>query len=158
PDDGPELAPPPPARERTGAGARRAGASPVAAPPPSPPPSSSWPARVRAGEFRAVVAEAERRGLDGGLRAEPPASLMALADAAGYAGDAALARRALTAARGRFPGTSPANRAAFLLGRMAEDQEGDPRRALDWYRVYLRDASDDSFRAEALGRQMSVTL
>jgi hypothetical protein len=41
---------------------------------------------------------------------------------------------------------------------MAEDQEGDLRRALEWYRVYLRDATDDSFRAEALGRQMSVTL
>src|SRR6185369_16898566 len=59
-------------------------------------PPAPWPARVRAGEFRDVIAEAERRGIDGVLREESAPNLMALADAARYAGSSPLARRALT--------------------------------------------------------------
>src|SRR6185369_13552408 len=152
----PELGPPgiePPALApaRPAPAARRAAAPARAA-------SVSWSARVRAGEFRDVIDEAEKRGLDAVLRGESQANLMALADAARYAGSSSLARRTLGEVRQRFPGTAPAHRAAFLLGRMAEDQDGNLATALDWYGIYLHDAIDDSLRAEAMGRQMSVTL
>ena len=78
-----------------------------------------------AGEFRGVIREARRRGIDEVMRRESPANLMALADAARYAGGSRLATRALTQVRGRFPDSSPAHRAAFLLGRLAEDKDGD---------------------------------
>jgi hypothetical protein len=118
----------------------------------------SWPARVLAGEFHSVIDEAERRGVAEVLRRESAGNVMALADAARYAGAAPLATRALLEVRARFPRSAPARRAAFLLGRMAEDQDGDLRKALEWYRTYLADARDDGFRAEALGRQMTATL
>jgi hypothetical protein len=121
-----------------------------------------WPARVLAGEFRGVIREARRRGIDDVLRRESAVNLMALADAARYAGGARLAARALTQVRGRFPDSSSAHRAAFLLGRLAEDRDDDLAKALDWYRIYLADSDSDpgsdAFRAEALGRQMTATL
>jgi hypothetical protein len=124
--------------------------------------SDSWPARVLAGDFRGVINDATHRGVDEVLRRESAGNLMALADAARYAGGSRLAARALTQVRSRFPDSSPAHRAAFLLGRMSEDQDKDLDQALDWYRIYLMDAGaqprGDAFRAEALGRQMSATL
>ncbi|MEP6652715.1 MAG: FecR domain-containing protein [Myxococcales bacterium] len=118
----------------------------------------SWPARVLAGEFRTVIREAERRGVDRVLRAEPADNLMALADAARYTASFPLARKALLNVRSRFPHTPPAYRAAFLLGRLAEDQAGNLAQASEWYDTYLTDAPDDAFRAEAMGRQMTATL
>jgi hypothetical protein len=124
--------------------------------------AEAWPARVLAGDFRSVVDEAERRGVDDVLGHESDRNLMALADAARYAGSAPLAVRALTQVRARFADSSSAHRAAFLLGRMAEDQDHDLGKALDWYRIFLADADGDAradaFRAEALGRQMTATL
>jgi hypothetical protein len=109
-----------------------------------------------------VIREARRRGIEDVLRRESAGNLMALGDAARYAGSARLAARALTQVRGRFPDSPPAHRAAFLLGRLAEDHDGDLAKALDWYRIYLADADGDpgadAFRAEALGRQMTATL
>ncbi|MES1208878.1 MAG: FecR domain-containing protein [Pseudomonadota bacterium] len=131
---------------------------------PGPPPATgarhgeSWPARVLAGEFRAVTDEAERRGIDEVLRGESAANIMALADAARYAGASPLAQKALLKLRARFPRTAPAHKAAFLLGRIAEDQHGNLAKALDWYDTYLADAPDDAFRAEAMGRRMTATL
>jgi hypothetical protein len=118
----------------------------------------SWPARVLAGEFRTVIREAQRRGVDRVLNAEPAENVMALADAARYTAAFPLARKALLKVRGRFPHTPPAYRAAFLLGRLAEDQAGNLARASQWYDTYLADAPDDAFRAEAMGRQMTATL
>jgi hypothetical protein len=117
-----------------------------------------WPTRVLAGEFRSVIDDAERRGLAQVLAGESEPNVMALADAARYAGSPDLAKRSLLRVRARFPGSPSARRAAFLLGRMAEDQDANLKKALDWYAVYLADAPSDSFRAEALGRQMTATL
>jgi hypothetical protein len=136
--------------------------APTRAPAPTVRRAEAWPARVLAGEFRSVVDEAGRRGVDDVLRHESDRNLMALADAARYAGAAPLAERALMQVRARFPESSSAHRAAFLLGRMAEDQDRDLGKALDWYRIFLADAGGDpradAFRAEALGRQMTATL
>ena len=105
-----------------------------------------------------MIDEARRRGIEDVLRNDSAASLMALADAARYAGASSLAERSLLKVRARFPRSGPAHRAAFLLGRMAEDQEGNLGDALRWYETYLTDVPDDGFRAEAMGRRMTATL
>jgi hypothetical protein len=139
---------------RRAAGARAAHAAPAPAGR-----GESWPAAVAAGEFASVIDEAERRGIADVLAHESAGNVMALADAARYVGQPALARRSLLRLRARFAGSPSAHRAAFLLGRLEEDQTGDVRRALEWYTVYLSDAApDDVYRGEALGRQMAATL
>jgi hypothetical protein len=133
-------------------------------PAPSPPAArperrgESWSERVLAGDFPAVLREARHRGIDEVLRREDAADLMALAEAARYSRVTPLARRTLGVVRARFPGSGQADKAAFLLGRMAEDGEGDLAAALAWYRRYLDEAPAGAFRDEALGRQMTATL
>jgi TolA-binding protein len=117
-----------------------------------------WTARVLAGEFRTVIDDAERRGIEGVLASDSATNIMALADAARFAGAFPLAQKALLKIRGRFPRTASAHKAAFLLGRIAEDQHGNLGRALEWYETYLADAPDNAFRAEAMGRRMSASL
>ena len=118
----------------------------------------SWSERVLAGDFPAVLRDARRRGLEEVLRQEDAADLMALAEAARYEGVTPLARRTLGVVRSRFPGSGQAHKAAFLLGRMAEDGDGDLAGALAWYGRYLDDAPRGAFRDEALGRKMTATL
>jgi hypothetical protein len=113
---------------------------------------------VLAGDFHSVLGEARRRGLDDVLGRDTGPNVMALAEAARYAGVQPLARDAYLAVRRRFPDTLQAHKAAFQLGRMAEDNDGDLARALEWYGVYLADAPSGAYRAEALGRKMTATL
>jgi hypothetical protein len=112
-----------------------------------------WGARVVAGEGRAVLADAEALGLDATLNRASGPDLAALADAARYAGRAALAMQALEELRRRFPGTPQAQAAAFLLGREADDR-GDTRAGLSWYRRYRAEAPSGPYASEALGREM----
>jgi ferric-dicitrate binding protein FerR (iron transport regulator) len=118
----------------------------------------SWSTRLLAGDFAGVLGEAQRRGVEGVLRHDGPADVMALAEAARYSRERSLARRALLAVRARFPRSAQAQKAAFLLGRMAEDEDGELGRALEWYGRYLAGAPDGPYRDEALGRQMTATL
>jgi hypothetical protein len=120
--------------------------------------SESWSERVLAGEFRTVLREARHRRIDEVLRRDGPADLMALAEAARYSSEATLARRALEAVRRRFPESGQAHKAAFLLGRMAEDGDDDLPGALAWYGRYLTEAPNGGFQDEALGRKMTATL
>jgi ferric-dicitrate binding protein FerR (iron transport regulator) len=132
---------------------------PAAAPRPEP---MSWGKRVAAGDFTGVLAEADQYGLEAcatGCRIE---ALVALADAARYLGKDDLARRMLLAQRQRFPGSSAARAAAFLLARLADAATpGDPggraaltRAAISWYDRYLNESPDGAYAAEALGRKM----
>lgn len=115
----------------------------------------NWPARVAAGDASAVVADAESVGLDATMRQADAGDLTALADAARYAGRPELAERAFSATRRRFPGSSRAHTAAFLLGRMADDR-GEEYGGLRWYRAYLAEAPTGPYAAEALGREMLI--
>jgi TolA-binding protein len=120
---------------------------------PAPP---AWAARVRAGEFAAVVADAEARGLDEVLARAGADDLTALADAARYARQAPTARRALLALRRRFAGAPAAEDAAFHLGRLAE-AAGQPREALSWYARYLDETPRGPYAADALSRRARAT-
>ncbi|MEA2697008.1 MAG: transrane sensor [Myxococcales bacterium] len=117
---------------------------------------ATWRQRVASGDFRSVLDEAEEQGTAQCLRSLPEDRLASLADAARYAGRSALARDVLLAQRSRFAGSSLARRAAFLLGRLAEESGETPRAALDWYETYLAEAPQGSYAGEALGRKMLV--
>ncbi len=112
-----------------------------------------WSERVSAGDAKGVVAEAVAHGLDAAVTDADAAELVALADAARYAGRTYLAERVLRAQRERFPGTSAAGAAAFFLGRLADDR-GAAADGLDWYRRYLTEEPEGPYAAEALGREM----
>jgi len=112
---------------------------------------------LAAGELDRVLADAERRGVGTVLAQAPEAELAALADAARYRRRGELARRALLAERARFPRSSRARDAAFLLGRIEEDRSGGGPRALEWYDRYLEEAPTGAFASEALGRKMTAT-
>jgi hypothetical protein len=121
---------------------------------PAPGDSDSWSKRVAAGNFAGVLQEAKQRGLDAVLTQASLADLVALADAARYTADTQVARRALLAQRSRFAASSQARAAAFLIGRIAEDQQRDSSAALGWYDTYLKEAPRGAFSAEALGRKL----
>lgn len=113
----------------------------------------TWATRVSSGDAAGVVGEAVAHGIDAvAVEADGPA-LVALADAARYAGRTYLAERVLRAQRARFPGTPAAGAAAFFLGRLADDR-GAAEEALGWYRRYLSEEPQGPYAAEALGRQM----
>jgi hypothetical protein len=119
-------------------------------------PKPSWTQRVAAGDFRGVLAEADQRGLESTLGQSALADLVALADAARYAGRSDVAHRALTAQRERFAGSNAARTAAFLLGRLADTREGQPAAAIGWYDRYLAETPGGEFASEALGRKLVV--
>jgi ferric-dicitrate binding protein FerR (iron transport regulator) len=113
----------------------------------------SWARRVAGGESATVLAEARGHVFDDVIGDVDASALVALADAARYTGEPALAERALTELRRRFASTAEAHTAAFQLGRLADDA-GDPRGALAWYRSYAREAPRGPYAAEAFGREM----
>ena len=112
-----------------------------------------WSERVSTGDAKGVVAEAVAHGIDAAVTDADAAQLVALADAARYAGRTYLAERVLRAQRTRFPGTAAAGAAAFFLGRLADDR-GAAADGLDWYRRYLSEEPEGPYAAEALGREM----
>jgi ferric-dicitrate binding protein FerR (iron transport regulator) len=114
-------------------------------------PKPSWRKLVAAGDFDAVLAEAQENGIDAVLGRSALQDLVALADAARYRGRSDVARRALLAQRERFPSSKDARTAAFLLGRLAE---AEPESAINWYDRYLGEAPNGEFASEALGRKL----
>jgi TolA-binding protein len=115
----------------------------------------SWLELARRGQFEAIVSAAKARGLDACFHSSPAADLRALADAARYAGDAALAEKSLEALRARFAGTSNGRAAAFLLGRTHEST-GDLAGADRWYRVYLSESPGAELAPDALAGRIRV--
>jgi hypothetical protein len=114
----------------------------------------SWTDSVAAGDYAAVLLDAERRGVSAVLGEGSLSELVALADAARLSGRNDLARRALLSQRARFPRAGAAKDAAFFLGRIADDHELSPASAIPWYDTYLSEAPHGHFAAEAFGRKM----
>jgi TolA-binding protein len=114
-----------------------------------------WSKLVAAGDFSRVVREAEA---DPGraISSRPLADLRALGDAARYEGNAGLAERAYLGVRERFPSSGEARAAAFLLGRVAEEQQHVSSDAIRWYDAYMQEAAGGPLAGDALGRKMSL--
>ncbi|HEY1691828.1 MAG TPA: FecR domain-containing protein [Polyangiaceae bacterium] len=119
-------------------------------------PSSSWSRLVTAGQYARVVHEADAEGVPHALATRSLADLRALGDAARYAGNPALARRAYAMLRGRFPSSGDARTAAFLIGRIAEEQDHSGAEASRWYDAYLSEAPGGAYAGDALGRKMVI--
>ena len=115
-----------------------------------------WPAQLAEGRASEVVEEARRLGIAQVLSTRSNEDLSALADAARFERQSALAREALLAQRKRFPGSPRAVEASFLLGRLEDESTGGPERALGWYDRYLAEAPRGAYVSATLGRKMMV--
>lgn len=116
----------------------------------------SWPKLVAAGDYARVLRDADAEGIGRATRTRPVADLRALGDAARYAGRPDVAKRAYAAIRTRFPASGEAHTAAFLIGRVEEEQEHATGDALRWYDTYLAEAPGGAFAGDALGRKMVI--
>ena len=151
----PGLAPPAPAPAPAGGPARTR--RPLHASPAQPAsPDLAWgPARAE-GDWNRILDLATQRGLDRTLAERSSEDLALLADAAYYLRRDDIAERALLAQRQRFPGSTRAKDAAFLLGRIVEAKVGGASAALDWYDRHLEEAPNGAYASEALGRKLTV--
>jgi hypothetical protein len=120
---------------------------------PSAPRESSWSELLARGDYAGILQAAKRRGVNEVLASGSMSDLRALADAARFQGEGALATRVLSTLRARFPRTEAASSATFLLGRQADDAN-DLRSALRYYDQYL--AEGGKLTPEAHGRRMLV--
>ncbi|MBN1654783.1 MAG: FecR domain-containing protein [Deltaproteobacteria bacterium] len=111
-----------------------------------------WARLLAHGDFKGVLDEVERFGVERALSTAPERELAALADAARFMRRGELAWRALLSARKRFPRGEIAADAAFLLGRIEE--HGGGNRAVSWYTLYLRENPRGPYAEQALGRLM----
>jgi hypothetical protein len=117
-------------------------------------PMVSWSKRVGAGDYARVVQDAERQGIGRAIATRPLVDLRALGDAARYAGRSDIAERAYMTIRERFASSTEARTAAFLLGRVEEEQQHSNAEALRWYDAYVAEAPTGAFAGDALGRKM----
>jgi len=148
----PLLAPPAAADATTTQGKTRRQASPVRSVNSEP----AWaPARAE-GDWNRILEQATKRGLDRTLAERGSEDLALLADAAHYLNRDDIAQQALLAQRQRFPGSTRAKDAAFLLGRIVEAKSGGASEALGWYERHLQEAPNGVYASEALGRKMTV--
>ena len=116
-----------------------------------------WAELLAAGRWDRILAEVDRDGVDATLGSAASEDLLALADAARYRRRVELARAALLVQRRRFPSSSRALDALFLLGRVEELSADGAARAIAYYDDYLAHAPRGGYAAEALGRKMILT-
>lgn len=145
----PATTPPSAELARASAGALAPAAS-SAAPPPREP---SWHDLAAAGRYNEALAAAERAGFAQEIERASSQDLAALADAARFAARPALARQALLAQRRRF-GTRGSS--AFVLGKIAVDQQGAAADAARWFETYLREEPNGALAEQALGRILEL--
>ncbi|MEM9194301.1 MAG: tetratricopeptide repeat protein, partial [Myxococcota bacterium] len=83
-------------------------------------------------------------------------AILRLGDAARLARRVDLAERAYRTVRERHGGGALAARAAFALGRLAFDVEGDAAAAARWFSAYLAEAPGGALARDAQGRLMEA--
>jgi TolA-binding protein len=116
-----------------------------------------WSRRLARGEWDRILQDARRMGIEATLNEASSEDLFALANAARYRHQSDLARSALLAERRRFPTSTRALEATYLLGRVEETQETGASKAIAWYDDYLTRAPTGPLAGEALGRKMTLT-
>lgn len=163
--------PPPPSTEPAPAAPPETPAHPAIEPSepagstaPTPPPSPSataaaaesrpgWRQLAEGGHYKDALEAAERAGFSTEVGRASASELLALADVARLAGSPTRAREALLAARQRF---GARGKSAFLLGKIAADQQGAPGDAVTWFETYLREEPGGSLAEQALGRILEI--
>jgi TolA-binding protein len=116
-----------------------------------------WSRKLARGQWDRILEEAKRAGVEATLGEASSEDLLALANAARYRHNFDLARSALLAERRRFPGSSRALEAVYVLGRVEESRDAETARAIAWYDEYLTRAPTGPLAGEALGRKMTLT-
>ncbi|WP_437321782.1 FecR domain-containing protein [Sorangium sp. So ce385] len=137
-----EAAPPSP-RVRASADVTAAPARPAA---------PDWRALALEAKYKDALAAAELEGFDAICAAASAHDLRVLGDVARLGGNPARAGQAFTSLRARFPGSPEAATAAFLLGRIAQDQSKDHAGAAGWFTRYLSERPGGENATEAAGR------
>lgn len=112
----------------------------------------TWRELATTGQYKAALQQAENDGFEGLCRTLNLSDLLALSEAARFAGNLDRARLALTSIRQRFSGQPAASVATFTLGRMAFDSSRDYLGAARWFRAYLSEQPSGSLAREAAGR------
>jgi hypothetical protein len=133
---------PPAPKQPAAAAAVASAANPDAAVP-------SWRELSAAGKYNEALAAAERAGFAQEVERASARDLASLADAARYSSRPALAVQALLAQRRRFWARGAS---AFLLGKIAADQQGAPADAVRWFETYLQEEPSGALAEQALGR------
>jgi ferric-dicitrate binding protein FerR (iron transport regulator) len=121
---------------------------------PAPAAAAPWKDLAAKGRYRDAFAAAEAAGFAQELERAPAGDLLMLADAARFSGSGARAREALLAARRRF---HVQGQSAFLLGKIAADQQGSPGDAVGWFEAYLREQPGGPLAEQALGRIVDLS-
>lgn len=106
------------------------------------------------GQHQRIVELAEKQGFDSAIASSNRADLLALGNAARFAGRTNLAARAYRAVRDRFGRSGEATTAAFFLGRLNET--ASPGQAISWYERYVAEAPSGVWVADAVGRRMVI--
>jgi TolA-binding protein len=117
-----------------------------------------WLPFAKEGRYREAYAAADRVGFDRECATRSAAEVLLLGDAARLSGHLDRATQAYLSARSRFPGTSSAAIAAFMLGRAEFDQRGDVSSAEHWLETYLAEQPSGPFAAAALGRTLEAEV
>jgi len=116
------------------------------------PEGANWNALLNAGQFSAIMRDADARG-ERVLDTASAGDLKVLALAARYTGRRALSLRAWQSLRSRYAADAQNQGAAFFLGRGYEEQ-GDSGEALRWLARYLAESPNGAYASEALGRRL----
>jgi transmembrane sensor len=113
----------------------------------------SWRDLAIAGKYKDAFDAAERVGFAQELERVSASELSTLADIARFARRPAQARDALLAQRRRF---GARGQSAFLIGKIAADQQGNAAEAIRWFETYLREEPGGSLVEQSLGRILEL--
>jgi len=116
------------------------------------PEGANWNALLNAGQFSAIMRDADARG-ERLLDTASAGDLKVLALAARYTGRRSLSLRAWQSLRSRYSTDAQNQGAAFFLGRGYEEQ-GDSGEAMRWLARYLAESPNGAYASEALGRRL----
>jgi hypothetical protein len=112
----------------------------------------SWRDLARKGAYSEAVEVVEELGFAKVVANQSSQDMMLLGDAARLSHNINMASKVYKLVRKRFPRSSEAQRAAFILGRMQLEQRGNPKRAARWFDACYRDNSHGTMAREAAGR------
>jgi TolA-binding protein len=115
-------------------------------------------AHAESGQHADAVRDLDDATFARALREANAHTLVELGDSARLAGRHDRARSALLTVRARFAASTEAQRAVFVLGRLAVDHDHDSAAARRYFERYLADAPNGVFARESLGRAMEARV
>ncbi len=119
---------------------------------------SQWRELSRSGRYGPAFERISALGFETVMGQANAEDLLLLANTARYAGRSQRARQAYEALRQRYPESAGARIAAFYLARLAQDANGQPREAVSWLRIYLREDPGGHLAATARARLIDTLL